>query len=114
MHGINKVKVISAQQTRITHHYKNTTEKLFKINPTVWFSKTYKLNCLIPKYIHVKVNGNNAQSTHTKNAEVRCRINQELRFLCKKNYGVMNNCMQPILKMLPTGSGGLYSDICKS
>jgi hypothetical protein len=114
MHGINKVKVINAQRTRITHHYKNTTEKLFEINPTIWFSKMYKLNCLMPKYIHIKVNGNNAQSTHTKNAEVKCRINQELKFFYKKNYGVMNNCMRPILKMLPTGNGGLYSDICKS
>jgi hypothetical protein len=26
----------------------------------------------------------------------------------------MNNCMQPILKMLPTDNGWLYSDIYKS
>jgi len=62
----------------------------------------------------LKVNGNNAQSTHTKNAEVRCRVNQEFKFLYKKNYGIMNNCMQPILKVLRTGNWGLCSDIYKS
>jgi len=41
----------------------------------------------MPKYIHIKVNGNNAQSTHTKNAEVTCRVNQELKFLYKKSFG---------------------------
>jgi hypothetical protein len=97
--------VINAQQARITHHYKNTTEKLFKTNPALWFDKLHKLNCLMPKYTHIKVNGNNSQSTNTKNAEVRCRVNQELTFLYKKNYGAMNNCMQPILKMLPTDNG---------
>jgi len=35
-------------------------------------------------YIHIKVNGNKAQNTHTKNAAVRYRINQELKFFDKK------------------------------
>jgi hypothetical protein len=60
--------VTNAQQARITHHYKNTTEKLFKTNPALWFNKMYKFNYLMPKYIHIKVSGNNAQSTLTKNA----------------------------------------------
>jgi len=38
----------------------------------------------MPKYIHIKVNGNNPQSTHIKNAEVTCRINQELVSLQEK------------------------------
>jgi len=29
-----------------------TTEKVFKTNPTLWCNKMCKLNCLMPKYIH--------------------------------------------------------------
>jgi hypothetical protein len=89
-------------------------EKLFKTYSEIWFNKMYRLNCLMSEYIHIKVNGNNAQSSHTKSAALRYGVNQELKFLYKKNYGVMNNCMQPILKMLPTGNGGVYSNIYKS
>jgi hypothetical protein len=71
MHRINNVKVIEAQQARIIHHYKNTKDKLLKTNVAIWFNKMCRLNHLMPNYIHVKDDRNNAQRTHTKNATVR-------------------------------------------
>jgi len=36
MHGMNNIRVINAQQTRIIHHYNSTEEKLFKTNAAIW------------------------------------------------------------------------------
>jgi hypothetical protein len=35
----------------------------------------------MPKYAHINVNGNNGQCERTKKASIRCRLNQELKFL---------------------------------
>jgi hypothetical protein len=45
------------------------------------------LEQLSPKYIHIAVNGNNQKSLNTKNAAVKYRINQELKYLYKKKKG---------------------------
>jgi hypothetical protein len=42
------------------------------------------LKQLTPRYINIKVNGNNTQSLKTKNVAIRYRINQELKFLYAK------------------------------
>jgi hypothetical protein len=39
---------------------------------------------ITPRYISIKVNGNNPQSQKTKNTAIRYRINQELKFLYAK------------------------------
>jgi hypothetical protein len=43
MHGEGKVKIISAQQARVSHNYKNIKEKLRKTNPAIWFNKICEL-----------------------------------------------------------------------
>ena len=69
MHGLNAVKVINAQQARIIHHYKKKSkEKLFGTKAAIWFSEVCRFNNLTPKYIHIKVKGNNAHSTQMKSA----------------------------------------------
>jgi hypothetical protein len=81
MHGMNNMDVINAQQARIIHHYKNTKEELLKANAAVCFNKMWRLQHLIPKYIQIKVNGNNTRIIHTRNAAVQYRTNQELKIL---------------------------------
>lgn len=39
MYGMNNMKVISVQQARNIHHYKNTKEKLLTTNAAIWFNK---------------------------------------------------------------------------
>jgi len=73
--------VINAQQARIFHNYKNTIEKLLEGKAAVCFNKMCRLQHLIPKYIQIKVNGNNKQIIQTRNAAVQYRTNQELKIL---------------------------------
>jgi len=42
--------------------------------------KTCRIKQLIPTYINIRINGNNQRCQRTKNAAIRYRINQELKF----------------------------------
>jgi hypothetical protein len=86
MHGEYNVKFINAQQAKSAYNYRNTKEKLHKTLASIWFNKICKMEQLTPKYIHVTVNGNNRKSLNTKNAAVKYRINQELKYLYKKKF----------------------------
>ena len=66
-----KIKFVSAQQARIVYKYRNTKEKLLRTNASIWFNKTCKAERLQPRYINMKVNGNNRRSHNTKNAAVK-------------------------------------------
>jgi len=55
------VKFSSAQQTKQMFQYKNTKEKLYKTNATIWYNKTCRQKHLTPNYISIKINGNNQQ-----------------------------------------------------
>ena len=37
-------KVTKDQQARISHHYKNTEQKLLQTNATIWFNKKCRFN----------------------------------------------------------------------
>jgi hypothetical protein len=50
------------QQTKLGNNYKNTKLKLLKTIATIWFNKICKNRQLTPKYINIKVNGNNKNS----------------------------------------------------
>jgi hypothetical protein len=52
----------NAQPARINYHYKNSLEKLLKTNTTDWFNRMWRFNHLMPKYIHITVSRNNANS----------------------------------------------------
>jgi len=59
--------------------------KLLKTNATMWYNKICKAKQLTPKYIHIKINGNNTQSKMTTTAATKYRLNQEIKFsYCKK------------------------------
>jgi hypothetical protein len=85
MHGEYTIKFVSAQQARIIYKYRNTKEKLLRTNASIWFNKTCKAEHLQPRYINIKVNGNNRRSHNTKNAALKYRIDLELKHLYKKN-----------------------------
>jgi hypothetical protein len=80
MHGENKVKIINAQQARISYNYKNITEKLLKTNSAIWFNKICRQEQLHPNYIHINVNGPSKQSSNTKKAAIRYRLTQEIKY----------------------------------
>ena len=61
MHRAPNVKLIKAQQAKGTHKYKNIKENLYKCNAAIWYNKTCRQKNLTPKYINIKINGNNTQ-----------------------------------------------------
>jgi hypothetical protein len=58
------------QQAKLCNNYKNTKLKLLKTNAATWFNKVCKTKQLTPKYINIKVNGNNQPSKNTRTAAV--------------------------------------------
>jgi ABC-type phosphate transport system substrate-binding protein len=79
------IKIVVAQQARIYNNNNNTMLKLLKMNSAISYNKICKTKQLTPKYIHVKINGNNMHSKNNKIAATKYRLNQEIRFLyCKK------------------------------
>ena len=49
------------------------------------YNKICKTKQLTPKYIHIKINGNNMHTKNTKIAGTKYRLNQEIKSLyCKK------------------------------
>jgi ribosomal protein L37AE/L43A len=48
------MKVIIAQQARITHHCKSTKEKLLKVKAAIWFNRLCGIQHSTPKYIQIK------------------------------------------------------------
>jgi hypothetical protein len=84
MHGEDSVKIVSAQQAKVVKNYRNIKEKLHKTNSAIWFNKVCKLEQLSPKYIQIKINGNNKQCNNTKSAAVRYRLLQEIEFYSRK------------------------------
>ena len=78
------VKIVDAQQAKI-YMYENSKLKLLKANVAIWFNKICKTKQLTPKYINIKINGNNNQTRKNRLAAIKYRINQEIKFLyCKK------------------------------
>jgi hypothetical protein len=48
MHGDDNIKFINAQQARLVYRYRNTKEKLLKINASMWFNKV----CILQMITH--------------------------------------------------------------
>jgi hypothetical protein len=59
-------KYIIAQQAKVIHSFTNIKKKLLKTNAAIWFNKLCRNYQVTPKYINIKVNGNNKQSQNTK------------------------------------------------
>jgi hypothetical protein len=77
MYGTNNIKFINDRQAKEIHQYQNIKNKLHKTNAAIWYNKMCRQLQLTPKYISIKVNGNNHQSHNTLKAAIQFRINQE-------------------------------------
>src|SRR5215469_9120282 len=62
MHGHTNMKFIDAKQAKGIYQYQNTKRKLYRTTAAIWYNETCRDNRLTPKYISIKVKGNNKQS----------------------------------------------------
>jgi hypothetical protein len=83
IHGHQNIKFTNAQQAQPIYKYGNTKEKLHKTNAAIWFNKTCKYKQLTPKYIAIKIKGNNPRNHKTIKVATQYRLKQELKFLYK-------------------------------
>ena len=65
MLGTTNIKFIDAQKAKLAYQYKNTKRKLYKTNAAIWYNKTCRQKRLTPKYIRIRINGNNQQCQRT-------------------------------------------------
>jgi hypothetical protein len=86
MHGTRNVMIVVAQQAELINIYHNTRLKLQKTSVAVWHSKTCRSKQLQPKHIQIKINGNSQWSTNMKQAAIKYRLNQEIKFLYSGNH----------------------------
>jgi hypothetical protein len=63
--------------------------KLLKINASIRFNKTCKMHHLTPSDAHVNIKGGNKRVANTIQAELKNRINQQLKYVYKK----VNKCV---------------------
>ena len=67
------MKLISAQQAKISNIYKNTKLKLLKTNASIWFNKRCRVKGLKPNYFNIRMNGNTPQEKKTTRQAIRFR-----------------------------------------
>jgi hypothetical protein len=87
MYGMEYVKTIYAQQTKLNNNYTNTKYKLLKKKAAMWFTKIRGSSHLTPKHVNIRIKGNNQRNKNIKITAVKYRLNKEIRFLYKKNRG---------------------------
>ena len=84
MHCRKNVKLHNAEQAKPIYPYKNTKIKLYKNNAAIWYNKTCIARQVTPTYA-------NSRCQRTKDAAIRFRINQQIKFqYAKKNNNLMN------------------------
>jgi hypothetical protein len=66
MNSAQNIKFAHAQPAKAVHNDKIIKVKLHRINASILFNKICKTEHLMPKYIHVTVNGNDHKSINTK------------------------------------------------
>jgi hypothetical protein len=79
-HGVGNIKIITTQQAKFTHNYKNNKLKLLKCNAFLWFNRQCKINNLTPKYAHFNTRSQNDRAGKTKSVAINYRANQEIKF----------------------------------
>ena len=92
MLGTTNIKFIDAQQAKLAYQHKNTKRKLYKMNAAIWYKKTCRQKRLTPKYVNIRINGNNQQCQKTHKAANQFRINQEIKYLYTKKNCVKTYC----------------------
>jgi hypothetical protein len=97
-HCQKSIKLCNADQAKQVYQYKNTKEKLYKNNAAIWYNKTYRARQLTPTYANIKIKGTNPRCQKTKDAAIRFRINQELKFQYVRvlaTYGSIQSVRKP-------------------
>ena len=85
------IKLHNAEQAKQVYQYKNTKIKLYKNNASIWYNKTCRAKQITPTYANIKMKGTNSRCQRTKEAAIRFRINQQIKFqYAKKNNNLMN------------------------
>jgi len=55
MQGMDKGKIVLAQQAKCTNNYKNTKLKLLSVIETIWFNKQCQTHHVTPKYTQIRL-----------------------------------------------------------
>ena len=76
----NKNKQNKKKQAKQVYQYKNIKIKWYKSNAAIWYNKTCRIKQTTPTYVNIRVKGNKTRCQRTKNAAIRYRIKQELKF----------------------------------
>jgi hypothetical protein len=71
MHGMEYFKINDAQQAKLINNYKNAKYKLLKTKAAIWFTKIRGSSQLTPKYVNIKIKGNNQRNKNTKIATIK-------------------------------------------
>jgi len=111
MHGKQNIKICNAKQV---YQYKNINIKMYKNNATIWYNKPCRIKQSTPTYVNIRVNGNNPKCQRTKNAAIRYRINQELKFQYSKKQQLNEQLYKVHLEctnLWPTASQLIQSTI---
>jgi hypothetical protein len=98
------VYVWCAKQAKETYQYHNIKRKLYKTTAAIWYNKACRDRQLTPKYISIRVNGNNKQSQKTLQNATRFHINQEIKFLYIKKQKLNQQLYYAHLKCAETWS----------
>jgi len=80
MHGQKNIKLCIAEQTKRVYLYKNIKIKLYKNNAAIWYNKICRTRHVTPTYANINIKGTSSRCPRTKDAAIRFRINQELKF----------------------------------
>ena len=81
MHDQPHIRFTNAKQAKAIHEFKNIKRRLHKNTAVIWYNKNCRDQNLTPKYISIKIKGNNKQNSNTLKAATHFRINQEIIFL---------------------------------
>jgi len=65
MHGQQNIKICNAEQAKHLYRYKNIKTKLYKCNAAIWYNKTRRIKHVTPRYINIKVSGDNKRAQNS-------------------------------------------------
>ena len=57
MHGHLNIKYVNTKQEKAIYQYRNTKEKLYRVNAAIWCNKVCRDKQLTPNYVSVKIKG---------------------------------------------------------
>jgi len=83
-----RIKIVNAKQAKLYNNFRNTKCKLIRTNAAIWFNKMCKIKQVKPGYIHIKINGRKQQDKKTTKQAIRYRIDQEIKFLYRKQQHI--------------------------